>query len=322
MSSVAAPSKPEPRLLHCLKGHKGSVSNGQFTQNGNYFMSCGQDKTIRLWNPHKGLPIKDYKGPHNREVSGVSIYPDNSRFVSVGAEYAAFLWDVSTGRILRKFSGHEGKLYCCTLAPGAEVLLTGSYDKTVRLWDLKAHSSFKPIQTISDATDTLTSIAVTDHEIITASVDGHLRTYDIRAGKQYSDKMHHAIVSIALSRGKKNCIVMNCLDSTCRLVDRKTGEELNKFKGHKVTGQPIGCQLDPTDSNIVSGSESGELFFWDICEQNHATTIAHLSSQDAHPGGSLSCHYGPVSITHEGEESLPMLVTTGADGTVKVFAVR
>eukprot|EP00923_Selenidium_pygospionis_P018069 GHVN01031647.1.p1 GENE.GHVN01031647.1~~GHVN01031647.1.p1 ORF type:complete len:198 (-),score=11.44 GHVN01031647.1:267-860(-) len=156
MSSVAAPSKPEPRLLHCLKGHKGSVSNGQFTQNGNYFMSCGQDKTIRLWNPHKGLPIKDYKGPHNREVSGVSIYPDNSRFVSVGAEYAAFLWDVSTGRILRKFSGHEGKLYCCTLAPGAEVLLTGSYDKTVRLWDLKAHSSFKPIQTISDATDTLT----------------------------------------------------------------------------------------------------------------------------------------------------------------------
>lgn len=38
-----------------------------FAENGNYCLSCGSDKTLRLWNPHKGLCIKTYMG-HGAEV--------------------------------------------------------------------------------------------------------------------------------------------------------------------------------------------------------------------------------------------------------------
>ena len=47
--------------------------------------------------------------------------------------------------------------------------ITGSYDATVRVWDLKSRS-FEPIQVIDDARDSVTSLQVTDYEILTGSV--------------------------------------------------------------------------------------------------------------------------------------------------------
>ena len=32
---------------------------------------------------------------------------DSARFASVGGDKAFFLWDVGTGRVVRRFTGHE-----------------------------------------------------------------------------------------------------------------------------------------------------------------------------------------------------------------------
>ncbi len=37
------------------------------TGTGSYCLTCGSDRTVRLWNPHKGLPVKSYSG-HGAEV--------------------------------------------------------------------------------------------------------------------------------------------------------------------------------------------------------------------------------------------------------------
>lgn len=39
----------------------------KFTENGNYCLTCGSDKTVKLWNPHRQLLIKSYSG-HGLEV--------------------------------------------------------------------------------------------------------------------------------------------------------------------------------------------------------------------------------------------------------------
>jgi hypothetical protein len=51
------------------------------TAKGNYVMTCGQDKTIRLWNPHRdgldakgeGLLVKTYQGRHGYDVQDVAV---------------------------------------------------------------------------------------------------------------------------------------------------------------------------------------------------------------------------------------------------------
>lgn len=40
--------------VNVLVGHQGTVSTVKFSGDGNYCISGGNDKTIRLWNPAKG----------------------------------------------------------------------------------------------------------------------------------------------------------------------------------------------------------------------------------------------------------------------------
>jgi mitogen-activated protein kinase organizer 1 len=68
-----------------------------------------QDRTLRLWNPHKGAPIKSYTG-HGYEVRDVSVSADNSKFASCGGDRQIFLWDVASGSTIRKFRGHDSNV--------------------------------------------------------------------------------------------------------------------------------------------------------------------------------------------------------------------
>ena len=47
------------------------------TGSGEYCLTCSADKTVRLWNPHKGLGIKTYKGP-GQEVLDAAAYVFNA----------------------------------------------------------------------------------------------------------------------------------------------------------------------------------------------------------------------------------------------------
>lgn len=58
--------------VNVLKGHEGGVLAARFNTDGNYVLSCGKDRTIRLWNPHRGIHIKTYKS-HAREVRDVHV---------------------------------------------------------------------------------------------------------------------------------------------------------------------------------------------------------------------------------------------------------
>jgi len=39
--------------INVLKGHTGPVLAVRFNGDGNYAITCGQDRLLRLWNPHK-----------------------------------------------------------------------------------------------------------------------------------------------------------------------------------------------------------------------------------------------------------------------------
>jgi len=68
MSATELPTKE----AHILKGHEGAVLAARFNGDGNYALTCGKDRTIRLWNPHRGILIKTYKS-HGREVRDVHV---------------------------------------------------------------------------------------------------------------------------------------------------------------------------------------------------------------------------------------------------------
>ena len=49
--------------------------------------------------------------------------------------------------------------------PDSTVIISGSYDATVRCWDCRSRS-LEPIQILDDAKDSVSSLAVSQHEIL------------------------------------------------------------------------------------------------------------------------------------------------------------
>uniref|UniRef100_A0A0E0CLQ7 Uncharacterized protein n=1 Tax=Oryza meridionalis TaxID=40149 RepID=A0A0E0CLQ7_9ORYZ len=246
-----------------LSGHEGAVLAVRFNRDGNYCLSCGKDRIIRLWNPHTGALVKPYKS-HGREVRDVNSSSDNAKLVSCGGDRQVFYWDVASARVIRKFRGHNSEINSVKFNEFNTVVVSAGYDRTVRAFDCRSQSS-DPIQTIDTFQDSVMSVNLTNTEIIAGSVDGTIRTFDIRMGRETVDNLGHPVNCISLSNDR-NCLLANCLDSTVRLLDKSTGELLQEYKGHICKSFKMDCCLTNDDAFVVGGSEDGYIFFWELVD--------------------------------------------------------
>lgn len=160
---------------------------------GQYLLSGSADRSINLYNPGKASSagsdkalVQSYTGVHGYEVLSIAVADDNSRFASGGGDKTVFLWDVASARTLRRYGGgaggHGARIESVAFGgDGDSVVVSGSFDSSVRLWDTKS-SSNRPIMVLSEAKDSVSSLAITGHELHTGSIDGRVRTYDLRMG--------------------------------------------------------------------------------------------------------------------------------------------
>eukprot|EP00967_Tisochrysis_lutea_P141729 scaffold260789_cov36-Tisochrysis_lutea.AAC.1 len=284
-----------------LPGHKGSVNVVTFNADGNYCLSAGDDRRILLWNPRReadaDVPIKAYTG-HNERVLDLCVAQDNASIASCGGDRSVLVWDVASGRILRRLSGHSQRVNAVTYAGTSNsVLVSASYDTTARCWDMRSRNT-APIQVLEGSADSLTSLAVSEHEVLTSSVDGVVRTYDLRMGMMVSDTLGAAVTNLALSRDG-NCILAASLDARLRLLDKSTGGLLNTYKGHVHTQFKLGACLSHDDALVVGGSEDGFLYVWDLVESERVSRIRAASGAVS----SVACDPRRLEIltgSHEG----------------------
>ncbi|KAI8367555.1 WD40-repeat-containing domain protein [Radiomyces spectabilis] len=285
-----------------LKAHKGPVNEVCYNKSGQYCVSAGRDRTVRLWNPLSAMLLHTYTG-HSRDVLGVSVASDNAKIASCGADKAVILWDVGTGEILRRYTAHWERVNSVDFNDDATVLVSGSFDATIRIWDCKS-SNFSPIQVIEDCKDSIMSIQVKGPEIVAGCADGRLRVFDLRMGQLSEDYIGPAITSARLSNDG-NCVLVSSLDSTIRLMDKANGRLLNEFKGHKHTEYKLQSTMTNTDAYAMSGSEDGNIMVWDVLEGSAVKTL------QLHKGVVSSIDYHPSDVA---------MVSAGADSIIRVWS--
>ncbi|GJE96732.1 WD40 repeat domain-containing protein [Phanerochaete sordida] len=295
------------RTLHTtLSNHKGPVHVARYAKgSAKYILTGGADRTVRLWNPSVGTEIKTYAA-HGYEVLSITVAHDNSRFASSGGDRSVFLWDVSTGATIRRIAGHMGKINAVEFNDDASVVASGSYDSTVRLWDLKSQNR-QPIQVLEEAKDTIQALWVGNGTIMSASVDGHVRTYDLRMGQLRSDFIGPPVTSVVPTQDGQTYLVTT-LDSHVRLMDVATGKMLNDFKGHKVESYRCRSCFGHGEASVICGDENGQVWAWDLLE---GTPLPPNPPPKVHGGVVLWVEHHP---TEDGE-----MISAGADGTVKVW---
>ena len=246
-----------------LSGHRGAVLQCVFTAKGNYALSAGADRTVRLWNPRTGTAVKEYE-VHGKEVHDLAVSPDNARFASGGADATAALVDVTSGSVVRRWRGHAGKVFAIGMNAQASVVASGSYDATVRLWDARS-GSHEPIQTLKHFTDAVMAVVVEKEALVAASVDGSVRTFDLRNAEAVRDALGSPVGNVAVS-GDGNCLLAATLDDSLALIDRADGGKLQTYTGHGHANRSarVGCCFSHDDAHVVAGDEGGGVTIWDL----------------------------------------------------------
>ncbi|XP_041983895.1 WD repeat domain-containing protein 83 [Aricia agestis] len=274
----------EISTIAAIKCKQQAVRAVRFNVDGSYCLTCGADKKIKLWNPYNQLLLKTYGG-HANEVLDAAGSCDNSQIVSCSSDKSVILWDVTTGQPIRRYRGHASTVSCIKFNEESTMAVSGSVDNTVAFWDVVSRRQ-EPVQVLKDAKDSITSIQVTDHEVLTSSVDCHMRLYDLRVGKMISDYIGHIVTFGSLTHDGQ-CYVLSCADNTIRLFDKESGEILNSFTGHESKDYLLENAINETDSHIISGSASGEVFYWDLVSSTCTRKLVHTRLK---PVISLSHH--------------------------------
>lgn len=297
------PTEHLPKTELCtLTGHEGAVLAVRFNNTGTYCLSCGKDRTLRLWNPHKGTAIKTYTG-HGYDVRDVVVSRENSRLASCGGDRQIFYWDVATGKVIRKFRGHDGIVNSICYGPMDETLVSGGYDQAVRVWDCRSRS-FEPIMSMKPFGDSVTTVLLSKtEEIVAGSVDGTVRRFDVRAGCLFTEDLGQSVTSVALSHDNL-CILAACLDGRMRLLDKATGTLLAQYKGHKQESIRLECGFSTSDAYTFCGSEDGRVCYYELVEESM------VESFQAHAGVVTGLAMHP-----KGE----CLLTSSTDGAIKVW---
>ena len=71
---------------------------------------------------------------HDDDVMSVAFSPDGKFVVSGSSDKTARLWEISTGQLLRVYSGHTAGITSVAFLPDGQRIVTGSLDGTIRTW--------------------------------------------------------------------------------------------------------------------------------------------------------------------------------------------
>ena len=88
--------------------------------------------------------------------------------------------------MIRKHYGHTSRVNAVTYNKDNSVIVSGGYDCKVFLWDCKSYNK-EPIQVLDHSKDSISNVKIVDKSIFVSSIDGRIRTYDIRYGELTTD---------------------------------------------------------------------------------------------------------------------------------------
>ncbi len=131
--------------------HTRSVSRLAYGPTSDVLYSCARDLTIRQW--RRGAPacVQTIQDGHDLNITAIALSPDERLLCSGSRDTAVCLWDTATGqRAFRKKTSRN--LVTCLAwsggSGGGSVVVQGSEDLKLRLWDVRDRS-LSPSQTLT-----------------------------------------------------------------------------------------------------------------------------------------------------------------------------
>lgn len=252
-----------------LLGHSGEVHCSRFNTTGEYIASGSSDRSILLWNTYGDCENYAQFDGSKGAVLDVQWSGDSRSLYSACADGEVSTWDVKSGLRMRRHTGHDGIVNCVDVyRRGTEVLVSGSDDATIGLWDPRQKGAIDYLET--EYSVTAVAFNDTGSQIFSGGLDNEIKVWDIRKKAVVNTLLGHGdtITALSLSPDGQN-LLSNSMDNSIKIwnVQPFAPEDrlIRTLNGcsHGPEKSLLGASWNHDVSRIAAGSGDRSVMIWD-----------------------------------------------------------
>jgi WD40 repeat protein len=251
------------KKAHTLAADGGCVFGVAVAADGRTF-ATGQPSGARLWRL-PAPPAAEKVGEVRRfgwghAIQGAALSPDGRLAVAGGADGSVRLWDLGTGKELRRLPGHAGWAYAVAFTPDGKGVISAGRDAVLRLSDV---ATGKEVRLFEGHDHGLVRVALSaDGRLLLSGDDaGGVSLWEVETGKRLLQLAGHTgmVHALAFAPDAKTAASSGG-DGTIRWWDLETGKEVRR--GEAATSA-TGLAFAPDGRQLLSAHADGTLRWWD-----------------------------------------------------------
>ena len=250
------------QAIKVLRGCSNSVTSLELFSNDNKIISGCFDNIVRLWDLKTYSLIDTFKF-HEGPVTTICVTSDENLYISGSKDKTIAVVKINEKYLFHQLRGHLDSISCLIIIDNIK-LISGSSDRTMRIWDLSKGTTIRVLKSHRAPVSTL--LAHVNHSrMFSAAADGSLHMWDLENYKKCMDFQGHtaAINCISMTFDGKKLISVSS-DHTIRLWRLEADGTLPFIESH--SDQIIQIALTQDDEKLLSISRDNTLLLWDLYE--------------------------------------------------------
>src|SRR5262249_32802483 len=107
-----------------------------FSPDGKRLATGSHRHMTRVWDVTTGEQLHQFRGHHDEPWMRPLAFSPDGRTLATALSGKVYLWELATGKEVRRLAGHRGDVTSLSFAPDGRTLVSGSEDTSALVWDI------------------------------------------------------------------------------------------------------------------------------------------------------------------------------------------